>query len=137
MGSFYEVHCTADLTMKKFPKLSPRALMVLGKGKKNCISAPPESHRAPCGNVAAEPSIKWIMPHLFLVNSELESTGCPAVDRTTLIAHISLMPGPIMKPFDSMKVKTGRIFLVYDKSSYWLYYPILGMKMFLTRFSQK
>ena len=36
-----------------------------------------------------------------------------------------------------MKVKTGWIFLVYDKSSYWLYYPILGMKLFLTRFSQK
>ena len=35
------------------------------------------------------------------------STGCPAVDDTTLIAHISLMPGPIIKPFDSMKVKTG------------------------------
>ena len=46
-----------------------------------------------------------------------EDTGCPAVDRTTLIAPISLMPGPIIKPFDSMKVKTGRIFLVYDKSS--------------------
>ena len=36
-----------------------------------------------------------------------------------------------------MKVKTVRIFLVYDKSSYWLYYPILGMKLFLTSFSQK
>ena len=36
-----------------------------------------------------------------------------------------------------MKVKTGRFFLVYDKSSYWLYYPILGMELFLTRFSQK
>ena len=64
-------------------------------------------------------------------------TGCPTVRVSTLIAHISLIPGPIIKPFDSMKVKTGRIFLVYDKSSYWLYYPILGMKMFLTRFSQK
>ena len=48
-------------------------------------------------------------------------TGCPAVDRTTLIAHISVMPGPIIKPFDIMKVKTGRIVLVYDKSSYWLF----------------
>ena len=66
-----------------------------------------------------------------------QPTGCPAVDRTTLIAPISLMPGPIIKPFDSMKVKMLRIFLVYDKSSYWLYYPILGMKLFLTRFSQK
>ena len=36
-----------------------------------------------------------------------EPTGCPAVDVTTLIAHNSLMPGPIIKPFDSMKVKTG------------------------------
>ena len=42
---------------------------------------------------------------------------------TPLIAHISSMPGPIKKPFDSMKDKTGRIFLVYDKSSYCLYYP--------------
>ena len=64
-------------------------------------------------------------------------TGCPAVDYTTLIAHISLMSGPITKLFHSMKVKTVRIFLVYDKSSYWLYYPILGMKLFLTSFSQK
>ena len=48
---------------------------------------------------------------------KISGTGCPAVDRTTLIAHISLMPGPIIKPFDSMKVKTGRIFLVHDKSS--------------------
>ena len=56
---------------------------------------------------------------------------------TPLIAHIYLMPGPIIKPFHSMKVKTVRIFLVYDMSSYWLYYPILGMNMFLTRFSQK
>ena len=47
------------------------------------------------------------------------------------------MPGPTIKPFDSMKVKTVIIFLVYDMSSYWLYYPILGMKMFLTRFSPK
>ena len=36
-----------------------------------------------------------------------------------------------------MKVKTVRIFLVYDKSSYWLYYPILGMKQFMTRFFKK
>ena len=55
---------------------------------------------------------------------------------STLNTHISLMPEPIIKPFDSMKVKTVRIFLVYDKSSYWLYYPILGLKMFLTSFSQ-
>ena len=65
------------------------------------------------------------------------TTGCSTVDQTTLIAYISLMPWPIIKPFHSMKVKTLRIFLVYDKSSYWLYYPILGMQMFLTRFSQK
>ena len=52
---------------------------------------------------------------------------------TPLIAHISLMPGPIIKPFDSMKVKTIRIFWVYDKSSYWLYYPILGMKLFFDK----
>ena len=55
---------------------------------------------------------------------------------TPLIAHISLMPGQI-KVFDSMKVKTVRIFLVYDKSSYCLYYPFLGVKMFLTRNDQK
>ena len=67
----------------------------------------------------------------------LPSTGCPAVDDTTLIAYISLMPGPIIILFHSMKVQTVRIFLVYDKSSYWLYYPILGMKLFLTSFSQK
>ena len=35
---------------------------------------------------------------------------------------------PIIKPFDFMKVKTVRIFLVHDKLSYWLYYPILGIK---------
>ena len=35
------------------------------------------------------------------------STGFPEVGVTLLIAHISLMPGPIIKPFDSMKVKTG------------------------------
>ena len=64
------------------------------------------------------------------------STGCSTVRVSTLIAHISLMSGPIIKPFDSMKVKTVRIFLVYDMSSYWLYYPILGLKMFLTSFSQ-
>ena len=65
------LHCRFD--DEKVPKAFA-ALMVLGKGKKNCISAPPESHRAPCGNVAAEPSIKCIMPHLLLaVNSELES----------------------------------------------------------------
>ena len=45
---------------------------------------------------------------------------------TPLIAHISLMPGPIIKPFDSMKVKTGRIFLVYDKSSYWLHFFVFS-----------
>ena len=81
-------------------------------------------------------SIEW-RDFLFRFSPRFISTGCPAVDVTTLIAHISLMPGPIIKPFDSMKVKTGWIFLVYDKSSYWLYYPILGMEMFLTRFSQK
>ena len=43
------------------------------------------------------------------------STGFPEVGVTPLIAHISLMPGPITKSFDSMKVKTGRFFLVYDK----------------------
>ena len=32
-------------------------------------------------------------------------TGFPEVGVTPLIAHISLMPGPIIKPFDSMKVK--------------------------------
>ena len=42
-----------------------------------------------------------------IMRDELASTGCPAVDVTTLIAHISLMPGPIIKPFDSMQVKTG------------------------------
>jgi len=67
----------------------------------------------------------------------LHSTGCSTVDDTTLIAHISLLHGPIIKPFHSMKVKTLRIFLVYDMSGYWLYYPILGMRMFLTGFSQK
>ena len=66
-----------------------------------------------------------------------QPTGCPAVDVTTLIAHISLLPGPIIKPFHSMKVKMIRISLVYDKSSYRLYYPISGMNLFLTRFSQK
>ena len=55
------------------------------------------------------------------IGTTFPTTGCPAVDQTTLIAHISLMPGPIIKPFDSMKVKTGNFFLVYDKSSYWLY----------------
>ena len=35
------------------------------------------------------------------------TTGFPEVGVTPLIAHISLMPGPIIKPFDSMKVKTG------------------------------
>ena len=35
------------------------------------------------------------------------------------------------------KLRQLEFFLVYDKSSYWLYYPILGMMMFLTRFSQK
>ena len=46
------------------------------------------------------------------MNDEMikDATGCPAVDVTTLIAHISLMPGPIIKPFHSMKVKTLRIF---------------------------
>ena len=75
--------------------------------------------------------------HMLFEKFHTKHTGCPAVDDTTLIAHISLMPGPIIKPFHSMKVKTVRIFLVYDMSNYWLYYPILGMKMFLTRFSQK
>ena len=32
----------------------------------------------------------------------LINTGCSTVDDTTLIAHISLMPGPIIKPFNSM-----------------------------------
>ena len=70
-------------------------------------------------------------------NSTLDhvTTGCSTVDQTTSIAHISLMPGPIIEPFHSMNVKTGRIFLVYDKSSYWLYYPILGMKMLLAKYS--
>jgi len=64
-------------------------------------------------------------------------TGCSTVRVSTLIAHISLMTGPIIKPFHSMNVKSLRIFLVYDMSSYWLYYPTLAMTMFLTRFSQK
>ena len=45
-------------------------------------------------------------------------TGCPAVDVTTLIAHNFLMPGPIIKQFHSIKVKTVRIFLVYDIGFY-------------------
>ena len=45
-------------------------------------------------------------------------TGFPEVGVTPLIAHISLMPGLIIKPFDVMKVKMIRIFLVYDKLSY-------------------
>ena len=75
--------------------------------------------------------------HFLTAAKPRSSTVFPEVGVKPLIAHISLMPGPIIKQFDSMKVKTGRIFLVYDKSSYWLYYPILGMKMFLTRFYQK
>ena len=37
----------------------------------------------------------------------MHTTGFPEVGVTPLIAHISLMPGPIITPFDSMKVKIG------------------------------
>ena len=83
------------------------------------------------------PQLSSVHPTVFPPYFGKYCTGCPTVDVSTLISHISLMPGPIIKPFHSMKVKTVRIFLVYDMSSYWLYYPILGMNMFLTRFSQK
>ena len=62
----------------------------------------------------------------LLLPGYLNTTGFPEVGVTPLIAHISLMPGPITKPFDSMKVKTGRIFLVYDKSSYWLHFFVFS-----------
>ena len=73
--------------------------------------------------------------HLFFMDGEKDGNCIPT--GFPVIAHISVVPGPIIKPLDSMKVKTGRIFLVYDKASYWLYYHILCMKMFFTRFSQK
>merc|ERR1719507_1665072 len=73
--------------------------------------------------------------HVLVIN--FHTTGFPEVGVTPLIAHVSLMPGPITEPFDSMKLKTGRVFLVYDGSSYWLYYPVLGMTVFLTGFSRK
>ena len=41
------------------------------------------------------------------------ATGCSTVDVSTLIVHISCIHQPIIKPFVSMKVKTGRICLVY------------------------
>ena len=68
--------------------------------------------------IILQPLIYFILSDTFLaschppVYNNHKHTGCPAVDRTTLIAHISLMVGPIIKPFDSMKVKTGRLFLV-------------------------
>ena len=41
------------------------------------------------------------------------NTGCLAVGVTTLILNNFLISGPIIKPFNSMKVKTIRICLVY------------------------
>ena len=99
--------------------------------------------RMTCGHCHWPPNIDSLPPRcaapLCSVHcgcADCTTTGCSTVRVSTLIAHISLMSGPIIKPFDSMKVKTVRIFLVYDMSSYWLYYPILGLKMFLTSFSQ-
>ena len=40
-------------------------------------------------------------------------TGCPAVGVSTLNVHIYFMAEPMRKPFNSMKVETGRICLVY------------------------
>ena len=45
--------------------------------------------------------------HFGTIKTAMQCSGCPAVDVITLIAHNSLMPGPIIKPFDSMKVKIG------------------------------
>ena len=48
----------------------------------------------------------------------IEVTGLPAVDDTTvttLIRDNSRMTQPILKPFESIEVKTLIIFLVYDK----------------------
>ena len=73
---------------------------------------------------------KSVLPNVFIW---FNTSGCPTVRASTLIAHISLIPGPIIKPFDSMKVKASGFFLVYGKSSYWLYYPILGMKLFFDK----
>ena len=44
-------------------------------------------------------------------------TGCSAVGVPTLILDISSKGEPILKPFESMKVLTGRICLVYEV--YW------------------
>ena len=46
-------------------------------------------------------------------NGRSITTGLPTVDVTTSKPHISVMV--MIKPFESMKIKTGKIFLVYDR----------------------
>ena len=63
------------------------------------------------------------MPDIFAYPVDLDmyrcggfrgsTTGCLAVGVTTLILNNFLISGPIIKPFNSMKVKTIRICLVY------------------------
>ena len=43
----------------------------------------------------------------------MKNTGCLAVTVTTLILNNIFISGPIIKPFNSMKVETIRICLVY------------------------
>ena len=71
-----------------------------------------------------------LQPSFFAI-----TTGCSTVHVSTLIVHISYIPQPITKPFDSMKVKTGRICLVYETPCKVSFYSFYDFPEFLELFS--
>ena len=60
------------------------------------------------------------------------STGCYTIDVSTLIVPISYICQPITKPFDSMRVKTGRICLVYEQKLVGLDFGLEKIQKILT-----
>ena len=59
-----------------------------------------------------------------LTVSVAEDTGCSTITAPTLILNNVFISGPIIKPFNSMKVEIGRICLVYRTSCHVQYFSI-------------
>ena len=60
----------------------------------------------------------------------VHATGCSAITAPTLILNNVLISGPIIKPFNSMKVEIGRICLVYKTSCNVQYFSIYDHHQF-------
>ena len=58
------------------------------------------------------------------------TTGCSAITAPTLILNNVFISGPIIKPFNSMKVEIGRICLVYKTSCHVQYFSIYDHHQF-------